>query len=104
MRGQVSSIVHFVDAHLGVDSLIAGRVVFFYAHVASFVLLWLWRCHWIPLVEDTRSPFQIGCKPTLAASVSEHGWDTFVICCRQRHAFEKKNTDSLTPSVFVDEV
>ena len=28
VRGQVSSVVHFVDAHLGVDSLIAGRVVF----------------------------------------------------------------------------
>ena len=28
MRGQVSFIVHFVDAHLSVDSLIAGRVVF----------------------------------------------------------------------------
>ena len=28
MRGQVSFIVDSVDAHLGVDSLIAGRVVF----------------------------------------------------------------------------
>ena len=26
------------------------------------------------LVEDTRSPFQIGCKPFLAASVRQHGW------------------------------
>ena len=26
------------------------------------------------LVEDTHSPFQIGCKPFLAASVSQHGW------------------------------
>ena len=26
------------------------------------------------LVEDTRSPFQIGCKLFLAASVSQHGW------------------------------
>ena len=28
MRAQVSSVVHSVDAHLGVDSLTAGRVVF----------------------------------------------------------------------------
>ena len=26
------------------------------------------------LVEDTCSPFQIGCKPILAASASQHGW------------------------------
>ena len=30
--------------------------------------------HLTSLVEDTRSPFQIGCKLFLAASVSQHGW------------------------------
>ena len=67
-----------------------SRLLASWAFVSFYRLLW-WRSGYFvsltmgcavvtepfdltSLVEDTRSPFQIGCKPFLAASVSQHGW------------------------------
>ena len=72
VRGQVFSRGHFVDAHLGVDSLVAGRG--FPLHVAPSVLLRLSRRLWTPLVAHTRSPFQIGCQFTGSAPLRQHRW------------------------------
>ena len=48
------------------------------------------------LVEDTRSPFQIGCKHFFGSICEPTRVGTFVICCRQRHASEKKARIAVT--------
>ena len=57
----------------------------FLLHVASSVLLWLSRRHWIPLVAHTRSPFQVGRQVTGSASLRQHRYgfaDTVRFCGR----------------------
>ena len=43
------------------------------------------------LVEDTRSPFQIGCKLFLAASVSQHGWAHYSLVVANGMLLRKKH-------------
>ena len=48
------------------------------------------------LAEDTRSPFQIGCKLFFGSICEPTRVGTFVICCRRRHVSEKKARIAVT--------